>query len=961
MKWFASFLFLLSCFFCGAQQYYETFTPANGLVDARVNKLIQDANGRILFLTRDGISIYDGQRFINHTKIGNTPISIVEDALLMADGNIRLATFSGNWITIKKNSDQPDTLLQKNIPETSSVIPISDNEYLVVSNYGLYINKNASLVPLLNNNYSVGKQKFIDHVAISKNTVVFNYFSDNRNSVYSCDKTKGIITDSLLDVPAYSMATDNKDNIFFCTPSGIKQLNASYLQKGKLKIEDPWFQKLLPPSFQVSKLFFDRQGNIWLINSLDGCCKINPTTGEKIMFSPKDGLFTGTTSIYQDHENNFWFIAKGKGVQKLVQTNFELFDKVGHNSMGAVSTILTSEDNDLVLFTEKDIVVAGEPAIRLNDPAYISYWQNSSWKFSSANTLSNNLKKEIIITDNAPAKIQHFPSPNITMDKKGNMLIAGNHFVLVQKNATAQRIALPYFADNIVADDNNNYWAFCRSNDIIKFNIQDNKLKKVSSFIYPQLEARFAVHWNKDTFLIASRSNGLLLAKVNEKSLSIIGQLTRAQGLSNDFVETLLRIDDDRIAAGTAAGLDIITFAGNDTLIENISARINHFEPILQLARDSKGNIYARTENHQVFKYDPNTFIASAYQPQAWLNQLAINGEIIPITKNSFTHIQNNFHFTVSSPSFINSRSINFLFELKGENSSWQQSGNKVDFEINNLEPGKYELSITIKYPGRIYKDKTITYGFTINPPFWKTWWFISILTIVFILSIYLIVRSYLQRQLQKKKIIMEKELAIEQERTRMARELHDGLGSMLSGVKHSFTAMQKQMKLDEEQENKFQYNIGKLNESIIELRDISHSMASESLLKYGLENSLRDYCNNISQPGEFNISFEALHTSNMHLSEEQSFHIFRIIQELIQNVIKHSGTSQAILQLSYNHNRLYITVEDNGKGFSMDEAKRKKGIGLKNIESRIKTLKGKMDLRTAPNEGTSVLIEIPC
>jgi signal transduction histidine kinase len=137
--------------------------------------------------------------------------------------------------------------------------------------------------------------------------------------------------------------------------------------------------------------------------------------------------------------------------------------------------------------------------------------------------------------------------------------------------------------------------------------------------------------------------------------------------------------------------------------------------------------------------------------------------------------------------------------------------------------------------------------------------------------------------------------------------------------------------------------------------------MASESLLKYGLENSLRDYCRNISQPGEFSVSFEALGTATMQLTDEQSFHIFRIIQELIQNIIKHAGTTQALLQISYNEHKLYITVEDNGKGFILTDPQHKKGIGLKNIESRIKALKGKMDFRTAPNEGTSVLIEIPC
>jgi len=207
----------------------------------------------------------------------------------------------------------------------------------------------------------------------------------------------------------------------------------------------------------------------------------------------------------------------------------------------------------------------------------------------------------------------------------------------------------------------------------------------------------------------------------------------------------------------------------------------------------------------------------------------------------------------------------------------------------------------------------------------------------------------------------LEKELAIEQERTRMSRELHDGLGSMLSGIKHSFTAMRNQLELSDSESLKFHGNIDKLNESIKELRNISHSMASDSLLKYGLENSLRDYCRNTSEPGVLAISFTAIDTERIQLTEEQSFHIFRIVQELLQNILKHADAKQAILQISYNAKRLYIAVEDDGKGFEMNEIKHKKGLGLKNIETRVKILKGRMDLQSSSLKGTSVLIEMPC
>ena len=125
------------------------------------------------------------------------------------------------------------------------------------------------------------------------------------------------------------------------------------------------------------------------------------------------------------------------------------------------------------------------------------------------------------------------------------------------------------------------------------------------------------------------------------------------------------------------------------------------------------------------------------------------------------------------------------------------------------------------------------------------------------------------------------------------------------------------------------------------------------------MENSLKDYCRNISEPGNIAVSFAALHTEQMQLSEEQTFHVFRIIQELLQNIIKHSGAASAIVQISYNEKRLYIAVEDDGSGFDPEQAKLKNGIGLKNIEARVKVLKGKIDFQT--NRGTSVLIEIPC
>jgi signal transduction histidine kinase len=958
--------FLISItIFCSAQHYYETYTPANGLVDARINKIIQDGFGRMFFLTRDGISIYDGQRFTNHTKLAGNVIGIVDDALLLPAGNLQLALFSGNWINSRPHSSELDTILYKSIPEVSSLIPLKNNEHLIVSNYGLYLKKASSLAPLLQVDNA---RRFIEHVAVSGEVVVFKYHNENRSFIYSCFKNTGILIDSL-SVPAiYSINTDSSGNIFICSTTGILQLDSRLLKTGKLKTHSPGFEKFIPSSFTAQKLFFDRQQHAWLIDPAKGCYQLNTNTGLGTLYSPADGLFTGISDIYQDYENNFWFIANGKGVQKLVQTNFEIVNTIGTYSLGQTYAITSANDSTVYFLTDGRIISHKNLRSQKHDLAKKSIstpfiaWGNKLWEYNSPSELTSENGDIIKIRQSHSSFTPpHYTSFHVSTDKKGRLLLSGNRFAFVESPEVTGSYALPYFADNIVEDDKETFWAFCRSNHIVALRIIDNQIKKEAEFIQTGIEPRFAMHWNKDTFWLATRYNGILIVKADQRSLVTVGKITRQNGLSNDFVETLLKIDGQRVAAGTAAGLDMITLSGTDTVIENVSARINHFEPILQLARDNSGLVFARSENLKVFKLDPNFTAPGSYHPKLWLEEISVNGRRVTMSDNRFTYNENNFYFSASTPSFIDNRNIIFHFVLTGENDKWEQNSNKADFSINNLMAGDYTLTLASKYPGNIYPSQELVYTFSVALPFWKTWWFIGLLVVVVLATLIAFTRSFLQRQIQKQKIMMEKELAIEQERTRMARELHDGLGSMLSGIKHSFSAIKKQVPLNDEQEEKFDHNIDRLNESITELRNISHSMASESLLKYGLENSLSDYCRHISQPGNLVVSFESLDTEKMQLTEEQAFHIFRIVQELLQNSIKHSGASTAIVQLSYNNHRLYLTVEDNGKGFTMNKEEHKKGMGLKNIETRIKTLRGKMDYQSSPSKGTSVLIEIPC
>lgn len=198
-----------------------------------------------------------------------------------------------------------------------------------------------------------------------------------------------------------------------------------------------------------------------------------------------------------------------------------------------------------------------------------------------------------------------------------------------------------------------------------------------------------------------------------------------------------------------------------------------------------------------------------------------------------------------------------------------------------------------------------------------------------------------------------------EQERTRLARELHDGLGGMLSGIKYSFQNIKEKLAISGDNGNAFDRNMDMLDSSIKEMRRLAHNMMPEALVKFGLDTALKDFCNDIKQSGALNITYQSVGLEDRAIEQTTAITIYRIVQELINNTMKHASAKNAIVQVTQREGNITITVEDDGKGIDPVEIKRKSGIGWNNIQSRVEYLKGKLDILSDLGKGTSVLIEL--
>jgi signal transduction histidine kinase len=240
----------------------------------------------------------------------------------------------------------------------------------------------------------------------------------------------------------------------------------------------------------------------------------------------------------------------------------------------------------------------------------------------------------------------------------------------------------------------------------------------------------------------------------------------------------------------------------------------------------------------------------------------------------------------------------------------------------------------------------------------------------LFLLTV-LLYRNYRQKQalqqqriqeLEKEKQLLAAEAVLkgeEKERTRLAKDLHDGLGGMLSGIKYSLNTMKGNLIMTPENHEAFERSMDMLDSSIREMRRVAHNMMPEALVKFGLDTALKDFCNDITQSGALKVSYQSFGVNDLVMEQSRSIALYRIIQELLNNSIRHAGASTAIVQLSKTDSILSVTVEDNGNGFDPAILEKSGGMGWTNIRNRVEFMNARLDVNSAAGKGTSVLIEI--
>ena len=313
--------------------------------------------------------------------------------------------------------------------------------------------------------------------------------------------------------------------------------------------------------------------------------------------------------------------------------------------------------------------------------------------------------------------------------------------------------------------------------------------------------------------------------------------------------------------------------------------------------------------------------------------------------------------------SFINSDQIHFRYRMEGLDTAWIDAGVRRTAYYSHLSPGSYLFHVIAGNSDGIWNTQGQSIAVVVNAPFYRTWWF-ALLLCLFAMAAVIIARRLRVAELERRRAVQEafvrKLIASqENERKRIAAELHDSLGQRLVVIKNLALFQAEAPAGDTRMIDEIS---AEASLAIRETKEISFNLRPFQLDRLGLTKAIEAILKRLSTASGIHFSFEYDEVDDL-LTEELRIGVYRIAQEALNDVVKHSQASEASVRICHEGGRMLLRIEDDGCGFAQTARSTPsnfEGFGLTGMAERTMFLGGEFRVRSAPMQGTTITIEIP-
>ena len=994
--------------------YFEKINSGNGLSHNKVNCILQDKRGFIWIGTEDGLNRYDGNEFLVFRSLpGKTDCisgNIIKDILEDNAGILWIATADGGlskydyrlapqkqFTQYKFQQDKPNS-----IPTNTLFDILEDRQgFLWLATGGhlvLRFNKSTEIFeePVLtgtrtalalgldhNDILWVGRQ---GGGLLKINTRTLEHQSDPRyENLYA--KLPHVAVTSLFEDREHHMWYGSWDKILYrySPESGTEDFFQNSDSTGSFQHDE------------ISSIAEDESGRLWLAGRYEGLQMFDKETKRFHQFR-SDPALAGTIAddrvncIFLDKTGHIWAgTNKGISTAKLEQQFVQQFLPGSFKSPGdpvliydffkdKEQTLWIGTNNGIYLKRKNEMVIQHIPIVYKNETLAVT-------KFFEDVDGHRYLGTNYSLFRFNPSTFAIELLPNTEKDKVMNHIIESRVVSVIRDTIGGHPVLLvsPYGHFAAYYDLTESRWVSRVDTvaDIVNtFNLKDNLIRKFyrprDGKIWLAMASQGLGRWDKtpQPFVHYFKNNPSDPASIGNSNVYDLVEDEHGDFWITTYGGGLQYFNTHRQAfrhisssANLLEGIEL-DHQGNLWMISggvlhqyiHADSSFTTFDlPDLENAGGISGGIY-RDDEGQLYVAGQNYFIS--FDPATIKNEVLETDIIITdfkIFNHSYSHLlfgdkiklrynQNYFTIEFAAPHFPGSEKMHYRYKMEGVDNDWVNAGTRNTASYPNTGSGNFVFRVQASLDNGRWDEKTASIAITVVPPFWRRWWF-STLVAMLILAIILGVQRYRVAELLKRQAI----------RNRIAQDLHDNIGSTLSSI-----SVYSQVAKIRNEENKD----GTLNELLSKISSTSNDMISDMNDIVWAINPRNDSMEKIIQRME-SFARPLLATRNIQLTlhydkeflqvnldMEKRKNVYLIFKEAVNNAFKYAGCSEINVELSMIKHQLKMNIRDNGVGFRVQGEEDKmtlSGNGLDNIQSRANEMGGEIRIQSQPGNGTSI------
>jgi signal transduction histidine kinase/ligand-binding sensor domain-containing protein len=969
-----------------AQEYgFDIWTTANGLPQNTVTGIAQTPDGYLWLSTFDGLARFDGVKFTIFDK-GNTEgiLNNRFSGIFVDKEGVIWATTENGAITVYQNG----IFSSHQSPETSSssvtIVSDIDGNALIETNDGYYHLKNGNFIPSADK-----KEPNIKQIFTPKSGAKWTFRADGASRLKDGQTTNYslVLPSEYLNPNAkFQYLEDSQGTLWLTTKDKIYHLadgNVTVFTKNEI----PALEKLTP-----FVIFDDAEGQAWFILGISDTTqnldwqlvkfKVEKFTSYNLGKSLNGGQ--GIT----DREGNFW-LATTAGLRRLrPQLISTLSVKDGLNR-DEVYPLLETSNGDVLIGTVQGVNRYRQGKITdlgLKYSAGFPLYLRGLWEDEQKRIWLGYQGEGGFGRFEEPASIKRIGNnslPNgatdFASDAEGNVWIATEEGLFSYKDDAEiahYTIKDGLHNDKIITlhfDRNGNLWlgtydglSQFKDGKFINFADAENSPKGFVRAIYEDPEGVLwfgtygdgLVRYKDGKFFNYRVEHGLF----NNGVFAILEDNRGNFWMSsNRGIHRVSKQELNDFADGKIPKLNSVSYDEKDGML---NAECNGGR-MPSAIKTKDGKFWFPTMggvaiiNPEAEKLNPNP-------PPVMIEKVAIDRKSAIQTPNSAIEMlpgQTQLDIEFTGLSLIKSDQIKFRYRLEGFEENWAEAGTKRTANYSYLPAGNYTFHVIAANADGVWNNDGASVKIVVHPYFYQTWWFRALAILAIMLFIWLIYRNRVShlREIAETKTQFSRQLieSQEAERKRIAAELHDGLGQSLLVIKTRTTFGKKVSPDNEKMLGQFDEISKATGQALNEVRSIAYNLRPYHLERLGLQASIEAMLEKIREAANLEIkSHVALFDEVFSKDDEVTF--YRVIQECLNNILKHSEATTAEISIVQNEKEVTARIRDNGRGFNIVSANQPKGFGLIGMSERIRMLGGAHTVESESGKGTKITIIIP-